>query len=125
VSVALVRARDAEAIDPRINLVGEDKIWVVRTLEVLAMLPLALADGYAPAQMKIQASDPNECCGGNGDLMTPFFQVNDENGVGVVEGMIGGGSMGGSPEGGSRWYPGAPVLLDPGAYELEAWRATC
>jgi hypothetical protein len=135
-------ARDISGIDPRIHLAGGDLTWLVRTVDteaadqpagayvyavddsigsVLADLTLEVPNDYAPAFLSLQATDANDCCGGNS--LSPLFRVSKSGGAAALEGYIGGGAVSGTDQGGSRWYPGGPALLDPGEYELAGWRA--
>jgi hypothetical protein len=63
-----------------------------------------------------------ECCAGN---VFPFYRVASGDGTVVFEGLVSGGSSGGSgytTYGGG--YGSGPLVLPPGGYSINSWLAT-
>jgi hypothetical protein len=143
---AAFRAGDIATVDPRWNLAGNGVVWLVRSLEpaagsdaqgarpeivwlvddttgkVIDSHPLKLASDYQPAQLWQMATVHGvECCASN---VFPFYQVVSGDGTVAYEGMVPGGSSGGSgytTYGGG--YGSGPLVLPAGGYSISAWLA--
>jgi hypothetical protein len=141
ISMAAMFARDADGVDPRLHAVGPSKVWVVRTIigdprpdatydaeslligdatgEVMAY-PLATTD-YQPAffspQAAVRDDDPNS-------RLQPLYVIEGTDGHGIAEGSISGFGMSRGDDDVGLYYPGAPVILDPGRYLVRAWMGT-
>lgn len=141
-----VRASDVSGIEPRMHSVGDDLTWVVHSLghdsgqttrsaevweiadrdgAVVSTSALEVAPEYRPSYLKVQGVvrgyDP-----GSNNGPYPFFGV-ARAGESIHESLMGSGGGfvgGGPPMKGQPWYPGAPLLLDPGEYLVRAWRST-
>ncbi len=142
ITAAALKASDAWTIDPRFRSVGDDPIWVVRSVRgaasassgdptrsvavwliddatdtVLYHLDLAISPSYQPARLSIQATRPPM----NGsDNISPFDRIS-QAGTAVLEDW--GWTMYGNRTE-TRYGPGPPAILDPGTYTVEAWLAT-
>jgi hypothetical protein len=142
VSVALVTADSVADIEPRINIAGGQLVWVVRGTRdeataqtkgvdvwavddrdgtVLDTTTLEIAPDYHPAFFNQQATIHGYDSGGNGPY--PFFTV-ERAGVPIHTAMMGGSWTGGPDANETRWYPGAPLVLNSGDYTVDAWRST-
>ena len=138
-----IKASDAWTIDPRFHAVGDNTVWVMRSLTstittepddgtrrvrvwlvddatgaVLGQDDLALSPTYQPARLSIQATRPP--MNGSDDIY-PFYRLS-EAGKAVLEADTGGSTYGSPSE--TRYGPGLPAILDPGSYTVEAWLAT-
>lgn len=141
------RAGDIATVDPRWNLAGDIVVWVVRSLgqasesdareslpeivwlvddatgRVIDSHPLQLDADYQPARLWQMATVHGvECCASN---VFPFYRVESGNGTVVYEGLVSGGSSGGSgytTYGGG--YGSAPLVLPAGGYSITVWLAT-
>ena len=145
---AAFRAGDIATVDPRWNFAGDDIVWLVRSLgpaaesgaaetrpetvwlvddatgQVIDSHPLKLAPDYQPARLWQMATVHGvECCAGD---VLAFYRVASGDGTVVYEGMVPGGSSGGSDSrptfGGS--YGSGPLVLPAGGYSITAWLAT-
>ena len=143
---AAFRAGDIATVDPRWNLAGNGVVWLVRSLGPAAgsdaqgarpeivwlvddatgrsstAIPLKLASDYRPARLWQMATVHGvECCAGN---VFPFYRVASGDGTVAYEGMVPGGSSGGSgytTYGGG--YGSGPLVLPAGGYSVTAWLA--
>jgi hypothetical protein len=143
-TAAAFRKGDIATIDPRWNLAGNDIVWLVRSLgqgarsgagetrpetvwlvddatgKVIDSHPLQLDASYQPARLwQIVTAHGVECC--LGDVLA-FYRVASGDGTVVYEGMVPGGSSGGTDSttfGGS--YGSGPLVLPPGRYSITAW----
>jgi hypothetical protein len=143
---AAFRAGDIATIDPRWNLAGDDIVWLVRSLgpaaqagsaetrseivwlvddatgKVIDSHPLKLDPDYQPARLWQMATVHGvECCAGD---VLAFYRVASGDGTAVYEGMLQGGSSGGSgytTYGGG--YGSGPLVLPAGDYSVTAWLA--
>ncbi len=144
---AAFMAGDIASIDPRWNLAGDDIVWLVRSLgqaggsgagqtrpetvwladdatgRVIDSHPLALDSDYQPARSWQMATIHGvECCESN---VFPFYRVESSEGEVVYEGMVTGGSSGGTDSttyGGG--YGSTPLVLPAGGYSIASWLAT-
>ena len=144
ISLSLTTARQAADFDPRLNLVGDDLVWVGRSLRgggdasgstravdawaisdktgvVDHLVPLELGASYKPGFFSPQGVDLGYDMAGSSLQST--FRIETSGGVAVHEGLIGGWMTSGidGSNVGARFYPGAPVVLDPGDYTVHAW----
>jgi hypothetical protein len=143
---AAFRKGDIATIDPRWNFAGDDIVWLVRSLgqaagpgagetrpetvwlvddttgKVIDSHPLQLAADYRPARLWPMATVHGvECCAGD---VFPFYRVVSGDGTVVYEGMVTGGSSGGTDSttyGGG--YGSSPLVLPAGGYSITAWLA--
>lgn len=140
---AAFRKGDIAAIDPRWNLAGDDFVWLARSLgqgagetrpetvwlvddgtgSVIDSHPLKVAADYQPARLwPIATVHGVECCAGD---VFPFFRVVSGDGSVVHEGLVSGGSSGGS---GYTTYGGGygseVLVLPAGRYSVSVWLAT-
>jgi hypothetical protein len=143
---AAFRAGDIATVDPRWNLAGNNIVWLVRSLgtsagsgaaearpetvwlvddttgRVIDSHPLKLASDYRPARLWRMATVHGvECCPGN---VLAFYRVAADDGTVAYEGMVPGGSSGGSgytTYGGG--YGSGPLVLPAGGYSISAWLA--
>ncbi len=141
------RKGDIATVDPRWNLVGDNVVWLVRSLapavdsgvaetrpenvwlvddatgKVIDSHPLKLASDYQPARLwQMATAHGVECCAGN---VFPFYRVGTGGGTVVYEGMVTGGSSGGSgytTYGGG--YGSGVLVLPAGRYSITVWLAT-
>jgi len=144
---AVFRARDISSIDPRLNLVGDDLIWVLRSLvddsstqapadqsraaivslvddsteRVLAIRDLAVGDGFRPARLLVQSTRPTRD-GNEPDENHPFFRVTSEDGHAVHESRVSGGLRGTARL--LTYGPDPPLLLAAGTYTVSWWLAS-
>lgn len=136
------RKGDIAAIDPRWNFAADDIVWLVRSLgqgagetrpetvwlvddatgRVIDSHPLEVAADYQPARLwQMATAHGVECCLGN---VLAFDRVASSDGTVVFEGMVPGGSSGGTDSttfGGS--YGSGPLVLPAGGYSITAWLA--
>jgi hypothetical protein len=141
------RAGDIATVDPRWNLVGDDVVWLVRSLapatgsdaqgtrreivwlvddatgRVIDSHPLKLAADYRPARLWLMATAHGAgCCAGD---VLAYYRVQAVDGTMVYDGPVPGGSMGGQ---GTTTYGGGygspPLVLPAGGYSISAWLAT-
>jgi hypothetical protein len=136
------RKGDIAAIDPRWNFAGDDIVWFVRSLgqgagetrpetvwlvddatgAVIDSHPLEVAADSHPARLwQMVTAHGVECC--LGDVLA-FYRVAASDGTMVFEGMVPGGSSGGTDSttfGGS--YGSGPLVLPAGGYTITAWLA--
>ncbi len=138
------RAGDIATVDPRWNFAGDRLAWVVRSLapavgsdaqgarpevvwlvddatgRVIDSHPLKLGADYQPARLWQMATIHGlECCAGD---VAAFYRVTSSDGSVVYEGMVRGGSSGGTESttyGGG--YGSGPLVLPAGAYSITAW----
>ena len=141
---AAFRAGDIATIDPRWNLAGDGVVWLVRSLapaagsgqtrpetvwlvddttgKVIDSHPLKLPADYQPARLwQMATAHGVECCAGD---MLAFYRVASGDGTIVYEGMVPGGSSGGTgytTYGGG--YGSGPLVLPAGDYTITAWLA--
>ena len=143
---AAFRAGEIATVDPRWNFAGDKVVWLVRSLgqaagseatgarpetvwlvddatgRVIDSHPLQLAADYQPARLWQMATVHGvECCAGN---MLAFYRVASSDGTVVYEGMVPGGSSGGTDSttyGGG--YGSGPLVLPAGSYSITAWLA--
>lgn len=143
-AVAL-RSDQVATVDPRLHFVGNRTRWIVRALgpadprfegdptfsvdealvedasgEVLSRTGLEMAADFRPALLLVQATQDTECCPGN---VYPFYRVDQPDGTGVQEMLVGGGASSGGAFG-TRHGAGEAVVLEPGDYVVTAWRST-
>jgi hypothetical protein len=144
---AAVRAGAVATVDPRRNFAGDNVMWLVRSLapaaeaganetrpetvwllddatgRVIDSHPLKLPADYQPARLWQMATvHGDECCAGN---VLAFYRVAAADGTLVYEGIVPGGSSGGTDSttfGGS--YGSGPLVLPAGRYSISAWLAT-
>jgi hypothetical protein len=144
---AAFRDGDIATVDPRWNLAGDDVVWLVRSLgpaaqagsaetrseivwlvddaagRVIDSHPLKLASDYQPARLwQMATAHGVECCAGD---VLAFYRVASGDGTVVYEGMVPGGSSGGTDSttyGGG--YGSGPLVLSAGGYSITAWLAT-
>jgi hypothetical protein len=145
-TAAAFRAGDIATVDPRWNLAGDNIVWLLRSLgpaaeagsaetqseivwlvddatgRVIDRHPLKVASDYQPARLWQMATVHGvECCAGN---VLAFYRVAAGDGTVACEGMVPGGSSGGSgytTYGGG--YGSGPLVLPAGAYSISAWLA--
>ncbi len=138
---------DVSTIDPRWNFAADDIVWLVRSIgqaagsgagemrpktvwlvddatgRVIDSHPLQLAKDYQPARLwQMATAHGVECCAGD---VAAFYRVTSSDGTVVYEGMVPGGSSGGTDSttyGGG--YGSGPLVLPAGAYSIIAWLAT-
>jgi len=134
------KASDIPSFDPRLNVAGESVMWLVRTIDatgasaddptrsateslvddatgqVAQLIPFAATD-FTPAILHVQASSADQCCGGNS---YPHYELDDANGVALLEFPANGWSSG-TDAGGTHWSAGSPALLHTGDYVVHAW----
>lgn len=143
---AAFRAGDIATVDPRWSLAGDKILWLVRSLgqaggsnngpsspetvwlvddatgKVIDSHPLKLDASFQPARLwQMVTAHGVECC--VGDVLA-FYRVTSGDGTVVYEGMVHGGSSGGTDSttyGGS--YGSTPLVLPAGAYTVTAWLA--
>jgi hypothetical protein len=144
-SAAVVRASDVFTQDPRVNMVGDQLVWVVRssptdapadsndatkpvtvsviddaTGTITRTLPLAEAPGYAPARAWISAERTDQT--GNvtpPDDLYPGFTIASDEGTPISHSIVS-TTTGGRAS--SLFYgPGMPTLLEPGTYKFLGW----
>jgi hypothetical protein len=139
---AAFRKGDVATVDPRWNFAGDDIVWLVRSVgpgagetrpemvwlvddatgRVIDSHPLALDSDYKPARLwQMVTAHGVECC--LGDVLA-FYRVTSGDGAVVYEGMVPGGSSGGTDSttfGGS--YLSGPLVLPAGDYSVTAWLA--
>jgi hypothetical protein len=143
---AAFRAGDIATVDPRWNLAGDDVVWLVRSLgpaagsdaqgarpeivwlvddatgKVIDSHPLKLAADYRPARLwQMAIAHGVDCCAGD---VLAFYRVVSGDGTVVYEGMVPGGSSGGSgytTYGGG--YGSGPLVLPAGHYSVTVWLA--
>ncbi|MGZ6345190.1 MAG: hypothetical protein ACXWOW_07765 [Candidatus Limnocylindrales bacterium] len=143
---AAFRAGDIATVDPRWNLAGDDIVWLARSLgpaaqagsavtrsetvwlvddatgKVVDSHPLKLAPDYQPARLwRMATAHGVDCCAGD---VLAFYRVASGDGTVVYEGMVPGGSSGGTDSttfGGS--YGSGPLVLPAGSYSITAWLA--
>jgi hypothetical protein len=143
------RKGDIASVDPRWNFVGDDVVWLVRSLgpidvagtgqtrpetvwlvddasgQVIDSHPLQLAADYQPARLWQMATvHGRQCC--NGDTFA-FDGVESGGGTPVFDGLVPGGESGSSESdattfGGS--YGSGPLVLPAGDYTVTAWLAS-
>ena len=141
------RRADIATIDPRWNFAGDDIVWLVRSLvpaaqsgagetrpenvwlvddangRVIDSHPLMLDPNYLPARLSQMATVHGvECCAGD---VFPFYRVVSGDGSVVHEGLVSGGSSGGSgytTYGGG--YGSGVLVLPAGRYSITVWLAT-
>lgn len=140
------RAGDIATIDPRWNRPGDKIVWLVRSLapaagsgagktrpetvwlvddatgRVIDRHPLMLALDYQPARLwQMATAHGVECCAGD---VFAFYRVTSSDGTVAYEGIVPGGSSGGTDSttfGGS--YGSGPLVLPAGGYSITAWLA--
>jgi hypothetical protein len=145
-TAAAFRAGDIATVDPRWNLAGDNIVWLVRLLgtspgsgvaegrpeavrlvddttgRVIDSHPLKLASDYRPARLWRMATVHGvECCAGN---VLAFYRVAADDGTVAYEGMVPGGSSGGSgytTYGGG--YGSGPLVLPAGGHSISVWLA--
>lgn len=143
---AAFRTGDIATVDPRWNFAGDNVVWLVRSLgqaagseatgtrpetvwlvddatgRVIDSHPLKLAADYQPARLwQMATAHGVECCAGN---VLAFYRVTSSDGTVVYEGMVPGGSSGGTDSttyGGG--YGSGPLVLPAGGYSITAWLA--
>ena len=143
---AAFRSGDIATIDPRWNLAGDSMVWLARSLgqaagsgagetrpetvwlvddatgTVIVSHPLKLAPDFQPARLwQMVTAHGVECC--LGDVLA-FYRAASGDGIVVYEGMVPGGSSGGTDSttfGGS--YGSGPLVLPAGDYSINAWLA--
>jgi hypothetical protein len=137
---AAFRKGDVATVDPRWNFAGDDIVWLVRSLgpgagetrpETVWLVDDAtgrvidsqkVAADYQPARLwQMVTARGVECC--VGDVLA-FYRVTSRDGTLVYEGMVPGGSSGGTDSttfGGS--YGSGPLVLPAGDYSISAWLA--
>jgi hypothetical protein len=143
---AAFRKGDVATIDPRWNLAGDDIVWLVRSLgqapgsdatgprpetvwlmddttgKVIDSHPLQLDADYQPARLwQMATAHGVECCAGD---VLAFYRVVSGDGTVVYDGMVPGGSSGGTDSttyGGG--YGSGPLVLPAGDYTITAWLA--
>jgi hypothetical protein len=141
------RRGDIATIDPRWNFAGDDIVWLVRSLapavesgpaetspenvwlvddatgRVIDSHSLQLDASYEPARLSQMATVHGvECCAGD---VFPFYRVASGEGTVVYEGMVPGGSSGGTDSttyGGG--YGSGVLVLPAGRYSITVWLAT-
>ena len=143
---AAFRKGDIASVDPRWNLVGDDVVWLVRSLgpvdvagtgqmrpetvwlvddatgQLIDSHPLQLAADYQPARLWQMATvHGRQCC--NGDTLA-FYQVQSGDGTPVYEGTVPGDESSSSESevttfGGG--YGSGPLVLPAGDYTVTAW----
>jgi hypothetical protein len=144
---AAFRKGDIATVDPRWNLAGDDIMWLVRSLapaaasgaaetrpenvwlvddatgRVIDSHPLRIEASYEPARLSLMATVHGvECCAGD---VFPFYRVVSGDGSLVHEGLVSGGSSGGSAYttyGGG--YGSGVLVLHAGRYTITVWLAT-
>ena len=140
------RQGDIATIDPRWNFAGDDIVWLVRSLapaaqsgaretrpenvwlvddatgRVIDSHPLQIDASYEPARLSQMATIHGvECCVGD---VFPFYRVVSGDGSVVHEGLVSGGSSGGSGYtiyGGG--YGSGVLALPAGRYSITVWLA--
>jgi hypothetical protein len=142
-AAAAFRAGDISSVDPRWNLVGDDIVWIVRSInggassteatrsvavsliddatgKLLDAHDLALDPSYRPARLWVIATTAGvECCTGD---VYPYYGVRTGDGAALHDGTVQGGAYG---RGNVTTYgPGAPLVLNEGTYSVTAWQAT-
>ena len=143
---AALRARDIATIEPRWTLAGNHIVWLVRSLgqaaasgppetrpetvwlvddatgKVINSHPLKLDTSFQPARLwQMVTAHGVGCCAGD---VLAFYRVTSADGTVLYEGMVQGGSSGGTDSttyGGS--YGSNPLVLPPGGYSITAWLA--
>ena len=101
-----------------------ETVWLVddATGRVIDSHPLQLAADYQPARLwQMATAHGVECCAGD---VLAFYRVTSSDGTVVYEGMVPGGSSGGTVSttyGGS--YGSGPLVLPAGGYSITAWLA--
>ncbi len=143
---AAFRAGDIATVDPRWNFAGDDIEWLARSLgpaaqagsadtrsetvwlvddatgKVIDSHPLKLAPDYQPARLwQMATAHGVDCCAGD---VLAFYRVESGDRTVVYEGMVPGGSSGGTDSttfGGS--YGSGPLVLPAGGYSITAWLA--
>lgn len=146
-TAAAFRAGDIATIDPRWNLVGDNIVWLVRTLgrpvasnaqgtspamvwllddaagTIIDSHRLQLDAGYQPARLwPIATVHGLECCLGE---TLAFYRVESTDGTDVYEGLVSGGSSGDQDVttfGGT--YGSRPLVLPAGDYSITVWLAS-
>ncbi len=144
---AAFRKGDVATIDPRWNFAGDDIVWLVRSLgqgggsgagetrpetvwlvddatgKVIDSHPLQLDASNQLARLSQMATVHGvECCAGD---VFPFYRVVSGDGSVVHEGLVSGGSSGGSgytTYGGG--YGSGVLVLPAGRYSITVWLAT-
>jgi hypothetical protein len=143
-TAAAFRKGDVATVDPRWNFIGDDIVWLVRSLapatgsgqtrpetlwlvddatgKVLDSHPLKVGPDYQPARLWEMATLHGvDCCAGD---VLPFYRVTSDTGTAVYEGMVRGGASGG--EDGTTYgggYMSTPLVLPAGGYSVGAWLA--
>jgi len=146
-TAAAFRAGDIATVDPRWNFAGDNVVWLVRSLapaagsvaqetrpeivwlvddatgRVIDSHPLKLAADYQAARLWQMATVHGVgCCASN---VSAFYRVASGDGTVVYEGLVSGGSSGGTDSttyGGG--YGSGPLVLPAGSYSVTAWLAT-
>lgn len=147
VSGAAFRAGDIASVDPRWNLVGDNLVWLVRSVaaaaspqsdatrpetvwlvddatgKVLDSQPLKLDPSYQPARLWQTATVHGAgCCASN---VFAFERVASADGTPAYEGQVSGGESGTidtTTFGGG--YGSLPRVLPAGQYSIAVWLAT-
>jgi hypothetical protein len=142
-AAAAFRAGDISSVDPRWNLVGDDIVWIVRSIhggasstgttrsvtvsliddatgKLLEAHDLALDPSYRPARLWMIATTTGvECCTGN---VFPYYSIRTGDGAALHDGIVQGGAYG--RDNVTTYGPGAPLVLNEGTYSVTAWQAT-
>jgi len=142
VAAAAFRAGDISSVDPRWNLVGDEIVWIMRSInkddssagaaravkvsliddatgKLLDAHDLALDPSYRPARLWMIATTAGvECC--TGDIY-PYYSIRTHDGAALHEGTVQGGAYG--RDNVTTYGPGAPLVLHEGTYSITAWRA--
>jgi hypothetical protein len=144
ITAAVVEARRAIELDPRLHAAGDDVVWVVRSLKsnsgdaadptravavslisdetgaILDALDLKLDGTYRPAFFRPQASAQDVR---DNDDHVYLYRVELHDGTLVIESQIGGSIVTGG-ERTQHSLPGAAAVLDAGQYLVIAWQST-
>ena len=140
------RAGDVATVDPRANLVGDNVVWLVRSVaqvgpsqgeetraetvwlfddatgKVIDNHPLKVDAAYQPARLWQMATVHGlDCCAGN---VMAFYRVETGPGTVVYDGLVSSGESGTSDAttfGGS--YGSGPLVLPAGEYSIRLWLA--
>jgi hypothetical protein len=142
-AAAAFRAGDISSVDPRWNLVGDDIVWIVRSIhggasstgttrsvtvsliddatgKLLEAHDLALDPSYRPARLWMIATTTGvECCTGN---VFPYYSIRTGDGAALHDGIVQGGAYG--RDNVTTYGPGAPLVLNQGTFSVTAWQAT-
>jgi hypothetical protein len=145
IGAANIPAREVPIIDPRLHMVGDDLVWLLRSMrpgqtpgeDPTRAIDLVVVDGsgtvvastaqdqpdeYQPGRLLVQATEVGECCPGF-DLF-PFYRVERKDGTPMVQSFLNGRESGTPDNRQTRFFAGLAAVLEPGQYVVTAWNAT-